>query len=398
MKQLFSKGMILFTVIFMDILGGAELDLFVPSFPELQTHFNLSPFWVEALLSVNFTGFCLSIFFVGALADRYGRKPIILIGIIIFLIGSTLCLLAPSYKFLVTGRFLQGLGIAAPTTLCFLIIADSYPLKQQQYLLAMMNGVMNASVAAAPVVGSYVTMYFHWQGNFIVLLLLGLVTFAMTILFIPAYKLPENKETLSFRGYIPIFQSKPMMLLIVHVVFAFVPYCIFVGMSPLLYIEDLGVSLSHFGFYQGSIALTFALGSVLFGLMMARFEQKKMLYVSIPLCIISLIVIALMTLLNSSNPLMLTLTFLLVTISQVIPGAILYPLCLNFMPHAKGRVSSILQGGRLLLSSLSLQLAGYYYAGSFQNIGIIITCLLIIALITLFLVINNRALMKASEE
>ena len=73
------KMMILLTIIFMDLLTGMEFDLFVPSFPELQSHFHLLPFSVEALLSVNFVGYCLSLFFVGGLADRYGRKPIIIL-------------------------------------------------------------------------------------------------------------------------------------------------------------------------------------------------------------------------------------------------------------------------------------------------------------------------------
>ncbi|MCT4635754.1 MAG: MFS transporter [Rickettsiales bacterium] len=70
------------TIMFMDILGGAEIDLFTPSFPELQAQFNLSPFLVEGLLSINLIGFCLSLFFIGGLADRYGRKLIIFICLI----------------------------------------------------------------------------------------------------------------------------------------------------------------------------------------------------------------------------------------------------------------------------------------------------------------------------
>src|SRR5476651_7636 len=128
MKRTYAKGMILVTIIFMDLLTGMEFDLFVPSFPELQSHFNLTPFWVEALLSVNFIGYCLSLFFVGGLADRYGRKPIILLGLVIFILGSVLCLYPSSYYFLIAGRFIQGVGIAAPAILSFLIIADSYPL------------------------------------------------------------------------------------------------------------------------------------------------------------------------------------------------------------------------------------------------------------------------------
>ena len=395
MKQIAAKGMILITIIFMDLLVGMEFDLFVPSFPELQNHFSLSPFWVEALLSFNFAGYCLSLFFVGGLADRYGRKPIILLGLITFVIGSILCLWA-SFSFLLVGRFLQGVGIAAPSILSFLIIADSYSIKKQQFLMAMLNGSMNVSVAVAPVIGSYITLYFHWQGNFIALLILGLITLVMSILFIPSYKLPQPKETLSPRGYISIFQSKPLMLLIVTILLIFVPYWIFVGISPLLYIKDLGVSLSHFGYYQGVLALVYAFGSIIYGLILRsyNYNQKKMLYASIQIFIISLITITYVTFLNNLNPLFITLAFLPFIIAEVIPSAILYPLCLNFMPQAKGRVSALVQGGRLIFAALGLQVAGYFYEGSFRNVGIIIISFIVVAVITLFFVIKNRELMN----
>jgi DHA1 family bicyclomycin/chloramphenicol resistance-like MFS transporter len=137
---------VLLTIILMDLLAGMEFDLFVPSFPELQSQFSLSPFWVEALLSVNFIGYCLGLILVGGLADRYGRKPVILFGLIIFVIGSIFCLWGVSYQFLLVGCFLQGIGIAAPAILSFLIISDIYSLKQQQFFMAMLNGVKNTKV------------------------------------------------------------------------------------------------------------------------------------------------------------------------------------------------------------------------------------------------------------
>ncbi len=397
MNKPFAKAMVLATIILMDILSGMEFDLFVPSFPELQSQFNLSPFWVEALLSVNFAGYCLSLFFVGSLADRYGRKPIILLGLMVFVIGSTLCLWVPSYEFLLMGRFLQGVGISAPAILSFLIIADSYPLKQQQSLMGILNGLFNFAAGAAPVLGSYIALYFHWQGNFMTLLVLGLMTLVMTLFFIPTHKLPARKETLSLRGYIPLFQSKPLLLLIVHIVFGFVPYWVFVGMSPLLYMEDLGVSLSHFGYYQGVLAFVFGFGSILFGLIVHRYDEKKMLYVSAQILIVGLISTAVATFLNSPNPLFITLAFLPFIIAGIIPSIILQPLCLNFMPQAKGRISAILQGGRLIFAALCLQLAGYFYQGSFQNIGIIIIIFIFLTVMTLFFVINNRALMTFTK-
>lgn len=388
MKQQFAKLMILVTVIFMDILGGAEIDLFVPSFLELSNQFNLSPFWLEALLSINFIGFFLSILFVGGLADRYGRKPIILLGLTIFIIGSSICLWASSYQSLLSGRFLQGLGIAAPAVLCFLIIADSYSLKEQQSLMAILNGLVNASIGAAPIVGSYITMHYHWQG-FATLTLSGLIVLIMTFFFIPTNKLPKNKEPINLRGYLLIFKSKPLMLLATNITFMFVPYWIIIGMSPILYMEDLGVSLSEFGYYQGSLAFTFAFGSILSGLIVNKYDQKKMLYISAQISIIGLIIIAAVTLLNIKNPLIITLAYLPFNTALIIPSTIFYPICLNYLPEAKGRISAVLQGSRLIVATICLELAAYFYNGSFQNIGIILSFLITLAVITMFMVMKN---------
>ena len=397
MKHPLPQSMLLVTIILMDLLAGMEFDLFVPSFPELQTLFGLSPFWVEALLSVNFIGYFLSLFFVGALADRYGRKPIILLGLLTFIIGSLMCLGALSYHFLLIGRFLQGIGIAAPATLSFLIIADTYSLKKQQSLYAILNGLFNAAAGSAPVIGSYIALYFHWQGNFMTLLLLGLLSCVTTLLFIPTQQRPEHKEPLSLRGYIPLFQSKPLFLLMTYFVFSFVPYWIFVGMSPILYMEDLGVSLSHFGYYQGALALVFALGTLLFGMIVTRYDQRKMLIVSAYIHTLGLISIGVITFLDSQNPLAITLSLLPFIIGGIVPSTILYPLCLALMPEAKGRISAILQGGRLLFAAFFLQVAGYFYQGSFQNIGMILFGFIFLMLVMQFFVLKNRELMGFVE-
>jgi DHA1 family bicyclomycin/chloramphenicol resistance-like MFS transporter len=393
MKLAMTRTLVLITIILMDLLTGMEFDLFVPSFPVLQNEFSLSPFMVEALLSVNFIGYCLSLFFVGGLADRFGRKQIILLGLAIFIIGSIFCLWAGSYQFLLAGRMLQGIGIAPPAILSFLIIADSYPLKKQQYFMAMLNGIMNISVGLAPVLGSYVTLYFHWQGNFIALLFLGLLALVMTLIFIPAYKLPEQKQGLSFRGYIPLFRSKPLMLLMLNIMLMILPYWIFVGMAPLLYMQDLGVSLAHFGYYQGALALVFASGSVLFGLVMHRYKQKKILNVTNRMYFVSLICIALVTFSNSINPIFITLAFIPFIISQVIPSTILYPICLGFIPAAKGKISATLQGSRLIFTAIGLQIAGYFYVGSFRNIGIIMCMVIVGVIVSQYYVIRNREIM-----
>lgn len=392
MKKSHSTWMIVSAVILMDLLTGMEFDLFVPSFPQLQSHFHLTPFWVEALLSVNFIGYCASLFFVGGLSDRFGRKSIILMGLFIFIVGSALCLFETSYYFLLIGRFLQGVGIAAPSILSFLIIADSYPIKEQQFFMAMLNGSMNTAAALAPVIGSYIALYFHWQGNFAALLILGIITFMVSVIFVPSYALPKRKESVLPHTYISLVRSKPLMLLVSTLFFIFVPYWIFVGISPLLYIKEYGVSLHHFGFYQGSFALIFAIGSVLYGLMIKQktYDQRKMHVATLWIFVVSMVMLALLAIFNSADPILITFAMMIFVIGQIIPSTLLYPLTLNFIPEAKGRISALLQGGRLIVASIGLQVAGFFYAGSFQNVGVIISAFIIVAVFLLFLVVKNK--------
>jgi DHA1 family bicyclomycin/chloramphenicol resistance-like MFS transporter len=373
----------------MDLLSGMEFDLFVPSFPELQTYFAVSSFWVEALLSINFIGYCFSLFFVGALADRYGRKPLLVAGLIIFIFGSMLCLWAPSYGSLLMGRFFQGAGVAAPSILSFLIIADNYPLAEQQRYMALLMGVMNIAVWVAPVLGSYITFYFHWQGNFVALLGLGLFVLMMTVLFIPNYTLSSAKAKPFLSSYVGILKSKPLMLLIGHIILTCLPYWIFVGMSPLLYMKALGVSLAHFGYYQGSLAIVFALGCFLISLVLNRITHKNWLRVANVIFFLSVLSLGLPTLINSTNPLLITLTLMPFIIGQIVPATILYPVCLNYKPEAKGQVSALIQAGRLVVCALTLQIAGFYYQGSFQSIGIIMLIIMSLAVVTLGMVIKN---------
>ena len=380
----------LLTVILMDLLAGMEFDLFVPSFPEVQHYFHLTSFWVEALLSMNFIGYCAGLFFVGGLSDRYGRKPVIMTGLFIFIIGSLLCLYGGSYPFLLAGRFLQGLGIAAPAILNYLIIADAYPIKKQQHLFALLNGVMNIAVGIAPVVGSYLTLYFHWQGNFMALLLLALPVLVMTSLFVPRFKKPEIQQSLSPRAYLPIFQSKPLMLLITYLIVICVPYWVFVGLSPLLYMKDFGVSLAHFGYYQGLLAFVFGIGSLLFGCIIHNVTPRNWLKLAMYIFIVGVISILIVTIRNSHYPLLITLAFLPFNMGQIIPGNILSPIALNFLPDAKGRISAVMRGGLLIVNAIAIQIASLTYHSSFQNIGVIMSLFIMLGIITLFFIIRNR--------
>lgn len=175
----------------------------------------------------------------------------------------------------------------------------------------------------------------------------------------------------------------------------FVPYWIFVGMSPLLYMKDLHVSLTDFGYYQGSLAFVFALGSVLFGLMINRCDQKKMLWLSNIILIFSCITVLFAAGGNSIDPLLITLAFLPFVIGQIVPSNVLFPLYLDLIPEAKGRLTALVQSAKLIFASLGLQTAGYFYDGSFFNIGMILGSFILMGSVVMVFVMRRwRELMK----
>ena len=363
--------------------SGAEIDLFTPSFPELQTIFNLSPFMVELLLSINLIAHCISSLIVGNLGDRYGRKNIIILGLIIFIIGSLLCVFALNYWYLLLGRVLQGIGIAGPSVLDFLVITDNYPPEQQQHKIGLLNGFATLSVALAPVIGSYISLFFKWQGNFVTLLLLGIFCLILAIKFLPQSKI-NHAVKFYIKEYLTFFNSKIVIYSIITICFITQSYWIFVGMAPILYMEAFDVSLKHFGFYQGSLCLLFAIVSLSSGYLIKKFGTKNCLIFGLVLLIMFTIATFILMVLKINNPIIITLVLQLEAIGVVFPINILWPISINAVPGGKARVTAVLTTSRLILTSIGLQLVSFIYKEVFFHIGLVMALSLIVGLIACY--------------
>jgi DHA1 family bicyclomycin/chloramphenicol resistance-like MFS transporter len=366
------------------ILTGAELNLFTPSFPELKSVFSLSTFMVELVLTVNFVAYCGSSFIVGYLGDRYGKKNVIQWGLAIFIIGSILCTIANNFWCLLLGRLLQGMGVSAPAVLSFVIVTDYYPLNEQQHKIGLINGFVTIAMILAPILGGYISLLFNWRGNFVLLLLLGIISLILTMRFIPDSPTKVINK-FSLREYTNIFtSSKFVFYYIIIICLISQSYWIFLGMAPILYIESLNVSLKHFGIYQGTLCLSFAIVSFLGGYLVNRFGQKQCLFFSIGLLALFLLLISYIMVFNINNPLILNLAIQLQGIAVVLPINVLWPIALNSMPEAKGKMASIVVGGRLIITSIGLQIVSYFYKGVFFHIGVAMIVSLIISLLAFY--------------
>lgn len=377
------------TILLIGILAGAEVDLFIPSFPELQKVFNLTPFTVSLTLSVNFIAYCVCCLFAGTLGDRFDRRKVILISLLIFTIGSLLCVFATHYFMLITGRLFQGIGMAGPAVLSYVVLADETPLEKQPAMMGMLNGMTTVAMAFAPVVGSFVNLYFNWRGNFVILLLLSTVSLIASYFVIPSKKGIES-VSLSPKAYLPLFYSPKLMTFVLGICFFIVPYWLFIGMSPILYMNDLHVPLKQFGFYQGAIALVFAVVSLSSPLILQRWGQRRCFDLGIGLCLVSTVLTLLLALFNIKNPILITCVMMIFAAAAVFPINILYPYSLEVLENTKGRTAALILSIRLIITAALLQTVSYFYQGNFFHLGIAMVILMTVSFICIYFLITKK--------
>jgi len=375
-------------VIFLEMLAGCEIDLFVPSLPNIQQDFGLTPFMAELTLAVNLVPYCVMSLVAGNMGDKYGRKPVMLWGLALFIVGSALCLWAGSFTQLLWGRFLQGVGIAGPAVLCYIVVADIFSQERQQEIVGIMHGVVTLAMAISPLVGSYVNLYFQWRGNFTFLLIFGILSFAATLLLPHGMKHPEVR--MSMKEYWPLVCSKRLWLYTLPICCGLAAYWVFLGMAPILYMEDLGVPLNHFGYYQGALAGSFALLSLVAGLLMRQVGRRLCLIGSVVILMVFLISSCALVLLEVSNPVIITGVAILLSLGSVFPINILWPMSLEVVPNAKARISGYAVAMKMILTAFGVQLVSYLYDGTFFWLGLFMITFVVFALGTGWILIKQE--------
>lgn len=162
-------------------LGPLSTDMYLPSLPAIQRAFDADTGAVQMTLSVFLIGAAGAQLVYGPLSDRYGRRPLLLAGYVIYVAASLGCLFAGTVGELALARFFQALGSGASVVLARAIVRDLYAAEHAGQMLARMASIMGIVPAVAPVAGGFVEGAFGWQANFLTMaaggLILGIVSF-----------------------------------------------------------------------------------------------------------------------------------------------------------------------------------------------------------------------------
>lgn len=177
-------------------LNPLAMDLMLPALPNVASAFHIGEGnRVQAVLSVFLAGFGAGQFIIGPLSDRYGRRPILLGGLIVYGIASLLAIIAPSFETLLLARLLQGLGTAASRVIATSIVRDCYSGRRMASVMSLAMMIFISVPVIAPSIGQVIMLAAEWHGIFIVLLVYGVLALSWIVIRLPeTLPLSERKS------------------------------------------------------------------------------------------------------------------------------------------------------------------------------------------------------------
>ncbi len=381
--------MLLFvTVLTICIISRSEADFFIPCIPVLQKHFGLSPFEVQLSLSLNFIGYCLGGLIAGFLGDKFNYRMIIISSLAIFAAATLLCALAGNYGLVLFGRFVQGLTIAGPTVLSYVILIETSKFRDQLTRLGLINGSITLIMTMAPTIGSYLGMYTSWRFNFLAVFVMALVAWSLSYKVVEASNKVTDKITvfLPFKEYFTLIKSRKLMIFTGALCFIIAPNWVFISMSPIYYVNDLGVPLIEYMWYKNILAIIFGIISLMNGLIVDKFGCKNCFLFSIVMCFISIICQFIIVLTGIDEPKIITAAMAILTVGTAFLINFLYANALTAITNHMGKASVVIHSVRLIFTSVSLSIVSKLYYGNFFVIGIALIIMMLTGLlITLYL-------------
>jgi DHA1 family bicyclomycin/chloramphenicol resistance-like MFS transporter len=264
-QKLFLKwGMILLLAL-MSSFSALTTDIYLPALPLLKDTLATSQSMINLTLSMYFIFFAGGMLFWGPLSEKYGRKPILFIGLVLYTLASIGCGLSENIAQLIGCRILQGFAGSSPVVCATAIVKDIYSGREREQVMALVFSVVFIAPIVAPVLGALLLTYLSWQAIFFLLAAVGTVTL-VGICFL--------RETLAEKSNVSVVGSWGRLLVVVLnpnftmllVLFSFGQMCIlsFLTASSFIYILGFGMSEQQYSYFLVFNAVCSMVGPVLY--------------------------------------------------------------------------------------------------------------------------------------
>jgi MFS transporter, DHA1 family, multidrug resistance protein len=267
-------------------IGPLAIDMYLPALPTIAREFRVDASVVQSSLAAYFIGIAIGQAFYGPLSDRLGRKPILYLGLALFMISSIGCALAESVDALIAFRFLQALGGCAPIVIPRAIVRDHFDQAGSVRMLSVLMLVMGLAPILAPLIGGQLLVHFGWRAVFWLL-----TAYAAVWLTVVATMLPESlPSTRRLRHpihevlgvYWRLARDRRFMGHALAGALIFAGLLAYISGSPVVFIELFHVPPEQYGFFFGINAIGIIVASQINRWLVGRVETHRIVKTVLP--------------------------------------------------------------------------------------------------------------------
>ena len=296
----------MFVLVAMTALGPMTLNIIGPAMPGLQAVYGVSYQAAQSMVYMYLLAFAAAQLFYGPLSDRYGRRPMVLIGLGIFLVGSLLTLIAATIEVLAAGRALQAIGGCAGMALARAAIRDVFDRAGSASMIGYVTSAMVVAPMLASPVGGYLFEHYGLHVVLMIPLVAGIATFMLC--------LAGLHETLATKGVKPvriggivlanfrILANENYRAYALPAAFSATAYYIFVACSPYVSETLMHVSPSEYGMSFLALSIAYMVGNWLTGRFSRRIGSDRMVWAGYFLALTGLSIMTWLAVIDSLGP------------------------------------------------------------------------------------------------
>lgn len=350
-------------------LAPLSIDMYLPGLPAVAVDLHGSAPAVQLTLTAFMIGLASGQLVIGPLSDRFGRRPLLLAGMAVCVLGGAACALAPTVGVLTTFRFLQGFGGAAGIVLSRAVISDRVHGAAAARVFSLLMMISSLAPVIAPLLGGLVINHTGWRGVFWILTALAATMFIGSIAWIPESH-PAHRRTAGglaalARDGASLLRNRRYLGYTLACALGFTVMFAYISASPFILQKGLGLSDIRYSVAFAANAAGLMATSILNGAIVGRVGQLRLLYVGTGLLLAFSSLIAVDVVLGPTLwPILILFWCNVSAVGLVFPNAT--ALAMSEARHAAGTGSAILgalQFGIAALVSPLMGVAGEKSAG-----------------------------------
>ena len=341
-------------------LGPLSVDMYLPAMPAMQAAFDSSISQMHLTLSAYLAGFAIFHLICGPLSDRFGRKPILMYGTIIFVVACVGCSQSATISELLSFRFLQGVGACVGPTLARAMVRDIFGPSRAARALSLIAMLMALAPAVAPTLGGVMLLFLPWSSIFLFLAVYGAVTIVLVQRFIPE-SLPKRQSmhpVAIARNYAELIRDPHYLLVTLASALMYAALLAYLSSSAFVYINMLGVPVEYFGLVFLAGVAGYAAGSAVSARLSSHYAPEKLSLLGTQLGLAATVSMWLGSELypHSVAVYMLPMALFSTALGLVLPNSM--AIALRPFPHIAGTASALLGFIQMSISALSSALIG----------------------------------------